>query len=144
MITPDIDIATLEAGELTDRLVAERVMGWHVSEYYYGSPKGPAKKSLWSPSTSIEAAFEVVEKVKASGMVIILGNDLRGYFSVAFFSPTLRSPEEKLLDAIAGREVKEPYFEAEAPTAPLAICRAALKVKEDNLNAQDSPDMRGS
>lgn len=57
------------AGSELDALVAEKVMGWKsgvrgmISIWAHGDGEYTVK-SLWAPSTSIEQAWEVLEKLK--------------------------------------------------------------------------------
>ncbi len=73
-------IAAMEAGPDLDRMVAERVMGWHIAPWedetdgglewkdalgHYMAPysSGQNPKWRWSPSTDIAAAWRVVEHI---------------------------------------------------------------------------------
>jgi hypothetical protein len=130
-----MDIDTMEAGSELDALVAEKVMEWngtHDVQYvdldtWYSWCKNCGKLGEdgeighWEPgmdqpkgcavpprySTDITAAWEVVEKMPRLELIKYPGGH--------FFAGTGYADED-------GWE-----FEAEAPTAPLAICRAALK-----------------
>lgn len=105
----------LEAGPQMDALVAEKVMGWSIRGELWKDKRGTIRRSKstfeqyepsirWSPSTDIAAAWEVVEKMPM-GMW-----------------PSVDGWVVEIPDG-SGDEV-------EAPTAPLAICRAALKAIE--------------
>lgn len=104
----------MEAGPELNALVAEKVMGLknvgmrnHVQgEDLFGEDQDG--DTVWVPaySTDIAAAWLVVDKMRQNGRVYLQGR---------LNSWTFRcSPD--------GIEL----FEADAPTAPLAICRAAL------------------
>lgn len=108
-----MDIDKLEAGPELDALVAEKVMGWNVHfvepELRNGREhwRDPVHNTLylpsqWCPSGDIAAAWEVVEKVVPGPQGFNL------YLSSAWQA------------SFAGGT-------AVARTAPLAICRAALK-----------------
>ena len=113
----------LEAGRELDALVAEKVMGWRikgkdwvdehgryqgaVETYWVIADGGPSKG--WHPSTDIAAAWLVVEKLGWQ-YVFRLGNRDDKWWCVLSVEP-----DWQLSDNCA-----------EAPTAPLAICRAAL------------------
>lgn len=129
MIPDEID--NLEAGPELDTLIAERVMGWVVGpeEYVHGHNMhvGSFERSwvgskcdgrTWlvggfKPSTDIAAAWQVVEKLKGNP-----GDDLKDWHW---------NPEIVWLDDNRGWAVVFNEQEASAPTAPLAICRAALR-----------------
>jgi len=67
------EILRMEAGPELDRLIAERVMGWKAgADFFVADGKisrihratsGTAVSELWSPSTDIAAAMEVVNKL---------------------------------------------------------------------------------
>jgi hypothetical protein len=120
---PDID--TLEAGPELDRLVTERVMGWVMrpnnglggnGEMWWfnpttGFPCGPCED--WSPSQEIGDAWCVVEKAR---LAVIPSED--GWYASAIIDIEHDSIRPAL--TLFGTQ-------ALADTAPLAICRAALK-----------------
>lgn len=91
-----------KAGPELDARVAREVMNWEIA--------GP-----WSPSTDIAAAWEVVEKIGLfsdeayDGIGFTLWHDANGWF------------------------VGTPDFRTgvQAPTAPLAICLAALEALKE-------------
>jgi len=111
-------ILVLPAGRELDALVAERVMGWHrrkrngvevwVVTTDTFDPPVTYPVECWNPSTSIAAAWEVVEKqddclhLKQHG-------------------------EKGMWEAYFCHNYCEADYLGEADTAPLAICRAALK-----------------
>ena len=118
------EILNMPAGEEIDKLVAEKVMGWHiveirdggrnqfvdsdghyqhiVSRYDYYEDGEDFNTICWHPSESILWAWEVVEKLKEYSLWIDLNASPDGY-QVGFAD----------------------YF-VFAESAPLAICRAAL------------------
>jgi hypothetical protein len=120
------EIVKLEAGREMDALVAEKVMGWELRTFkndgvdFWHIP-GTARCELDAPrfSSDIGAAWEVVTHMQRP-------DDETGYHEYYF----------KLECTVAAKPV---YWyawlgehEAEAATAPLAICRAALlAVMED-------------
>ncbi len=110
--------ANLQPGPELDALVAQKVMGWpQCTKGIIGSslphcfmtPDGrelrPGKD--WSPSTRIEHAWEVVERLQDLG------------WSVTTLSST------------GNPEIRPRVFTARAPTAPHAICLAALQATEE-------------
>jgi hypothetical protein len=129
-----MDYDTLGPGREMDALVAEKVMGWPLqSSAPYTWPHvtlnvDPTHDCLWlfrmadkgthytqehwSPSTSISAAWEVVEKFDS--------------FSIVHNAFYKKLGEEFIVCELTKYE-PEAYAEARANTAPLAICRAALK-----------------
>ena len=105
------EIDKLEAGPETDALVAE-AMGWKLetSKEYptmrHWMPSGYGEGE-WVPSTYIPFAWRVVEKLRGSYLVVI------------------RQCAKSYWCDLGINEAEE--WQAEAPTAPLAICRAFLK-----------------
>ncbi len=92
--------ARLTAGPELDRIVAERVMGLtDASDDDYRA---------WQPSTNIAHAWEVVERLRPTGARLILTD----------YGPDW--------DAVFRRS-DDTYECAQADTAPLAICLAALR-----------------
>lgn len=127
-MTPE-EIDKLEAGRELDALVAEKVMGWrwvhHMDRTFIQSPEQvarykleyllpigsvrditPAHAGLLKYSTSISAAWEIVTKLKI-GLLPNTCDDNWGAFVVPL----------------------TPEGYSYGNTAPLAICRAALKAK---------------
>jgi len=110
----------MEPGPELDRLVAERVMGWSdaqdASQYYPGdgvwrSPDGhPLHAKKWSPSTDIEAAMEVVNK-------------LLSRYNFSIYSG--RYPIRWFVQIVAVEDWETKAL-VEDENLPLAICRAAL------------------
>ncbi len=97
------------AGPELDRFIAERVMLNRVSPDGSVTTKGCIGTGAWSPSTNLAHAWEVVEKLEASGWLLNL------YSQGGCWSAWI----EKSAHETSGRVV--------ADTAPLAICRAAAK-----------------
>ena len=124
------EIFNMPAGREMDRLIAEKVMGLSVYdgerkivryEGFHGQHKrtytipeiyvrvsGVANYSCDSYSTDIKYAWKVVEKVGSIDELhdVDIRTSIRGWYCIVFNS----------FDS----------FEANAETAPLAICRAAL------------------
>ena len=119
----EIDIDSLEAGMILDRLVAIEVMKWKPwKEQWLRGPSGKtyyiAKQEehnavYFRPSTDISAAWEVVEKFINPLIIRQLPRD-NGGWRCNFREST-------------GSDRIDSQFDAYASTAPLAICRAALK-----------------
>ena len=124
-----VKIDEMQAGREMDALIAEKVMGWAV---FYGEYKGyellddevaqgypPEEEADGVPfeipyySTDIAAAWEVVERITEKRWKFKLRR-LPGKDYMAYFQNLLRFPIE--------------CESAPSGTAPLAICRAALKV----------------
>lgn len=110
------EILTMEAGAEMDALVATKVMGWiqastQSSVWLTWYPPGEHSKARLSPppfSTDIAAAWEVVKRI---------------------IGTTKRCPQVRWISEAMSHEWHcdmEWGAEAYAPTAPLAICRAAL------------------
>jgi len=124
--TGPTDIDSIPPGQDLDALIAETVMGWdiHFSDpgFRGGLPhwRDPENSTLygpgnWSPSTDIEAAWKVVEK-------------LRSYsFDFDFFASKIRVPDGKKPWIKAAFHSRTDIYSSEADTAELAISRAALK-----------------
>jgi len=138
------EILGMEAGPELDRLVAENVMGWIAptdidgvrgwlrwceeeqryvwAGWWIESPPTDengeidpiwllAGDKVWSPSTDIADAWVVVQQL-AQGLELAIAGSPDDIWRVAACNPAESMPW--------------PVIEAEAPTAPLAICRAAL------------------
>lgn len=143
---------TETAGHLLDMIVAEKIMGWKWMRFYdldYQSPDGPLCRSLIAPddrwleppkyvecdlskkrerdlptryhgpefSTDMAAAWTVVEMLMEEGRV----------FSVIKADGLRDKKSDRFTVVIDG----EPRVDAK--TAQLAICLAALKSKESNV-----------
>ena len=131
------EILNMPAGRDLDALVAEKVMGWGRAHYDYVFWQQTAAEPLlrycsstlimrdgdeppnyyqpFHPSRDIAAAWEVVERM----------NELRKPFSItqsAFMSGWIA-------EFLADDDFNT--IEAQADTAPLAICRAALLAMEE-------------
>ena len=115
------EILNMPAGREIDAEVAVNVMGWtHVASKthcgYSPDYEGERRAYLWPArlgakpvphySTSIDAAWDVVEKD----------------FGQLTLWRSRAKPELVKVDFCVGDE----HYEAYAPTAPIAICRAAL------------------
>ena len=128
-----MDIDKMEAGREMDALVAE-LMGWTVNKELKtfttwvaitsgddwcgirplcGTTKGVWGN--WSPSTDISAAWPVVEKLQSMEITIRFHPQHRGPWKVTLF----------------GLDGNLTFITEFADTAPLAICRAALKAVAD-------------
>lgn len=120
----DTDSDPLEAGPALDALVAEQVMGWRLSKdghawkdatsgtmaYRDDGPWLDAGDLPWNPSDNLDDAWEVIEKLEGMGIYLFrLGRDGAGSSWRADFDHLPTSSR------------------AEAATAPLALCLAALK-----------------
>lgn len=106
-----------------DALVAEKVMGWKAwKPDWFNDPNptnwldeksGPTKNwHTWSPSTSIEAAWEVVEKLEMGDYRFKLTHYSDGWYAL-FCNYTDK------LDLVE-------HTACQLETAPLGICLAAL------------------
>jgi len=110
----------MKAGRKLDRLIAEHVMGWKKGRKFANGNgewiiDGKVDFRTWdlTPdfSTKIEAAWWVVEKMKAEGMVVIIKADgLR----TGDYNP-------------GWTVLVDNQSRTDADTAPHAICLAALK-----------------
>lgn len=137
-----INYDTMEAGLEMDVLVAEKVMGW-VRGYHEKDPNDPYEywKCFYSdnkwdyitigrvtnfrPSINYTAAMKVVEKLmetwRSVRVHVVQGEGKDAKWSVLISSqPWTSTGNMDGLDCLYG----------EAPTAPLAICRAALLAVE--------------
>ena len=111
----------MEAGTEMDRLIAEKVMGWQmglgpatVTKWWRRPGAEPPKQfarpvTAWVPSSDIANAWEVVAHLRNSHWIDI--QDMRAHYDVTI----RRSVDERNPSCAVG------------DTAPLAICRAALK-----------------
>lgn len=121
------------SGRDLDAAVAERVMGWQRQpdyNYWMSFPAGEsfslhALIATWSPSESIEAAMQVVEKMWQLGWSIEMANGgkLGTLATARIVSWYVRFVED---------ENDLNNWSAEAETLPEAICRAALRAVEQN------------
>lgn len=139
-----MDIHTIPAGRELDAIVAEKVMGWVGREGELWTDGATGKVTKWGtdncitlndattsfyfrPSTDIAAAFEVAEKIglfkncrhlHEDGVVVQEGLGFR------------RTGWEWVVEEVL-QPIGENTILARGETAPLAICRAALWVKEE-------------
>ena len=130
----------MEAGRELDALVAEKVMGWRLvkrgrrvatgSDYQkpgmeVGGFRGNDDARRWIShvcpeySTDIAAAWEVVEKMDHPDWRIEVGNSVDGGFYA------IMEPHRPIDDCETCGEQSTKDWQA-APTAPHAICLAAL------------------
>lgn len=116
---------SLSAGNELDALIAERVMGWRSEEMecygstvtYWRDARGIREEdSSWSPSTSWDAAGQVVVIMRSKGYEFaLIGDDREAQDYAAEF------------DKRDGNIGETTYIWGKrAPAAPLAICLAAL------------------
>jgi len=119
-------MSNMPAGRELDTLVAERVMGWSPprkpDQYTWQAPSGwrGGVEQIPAYSTSIAAAWEVVDKLAESGKLCCLTIDKLGFPGEewrVFFQWD-----------VSDDRMEMPY--ADAPTAPHAICLAALAAVE--------------
>lgn len=120
-----IEIFQMEAGREMDALVAEKVMGWIEKKYpmgralYWTDSDGHSQRACieaWNPSTNISAAWEVIEKIEGGQREMLCNLIHKGFgFTSLIWEAELRECRGN-----------HKYYIADATTAPLAICRAAL------------------
>jgi hypothetical protein len=96
------EILAMSAGVEMDMLIELELFGKVASVYYHPRPF----------STDLSAAWEVVEKMKQNNWFFILSDNL---FPDRWEASFFWDPNQTMIEAIA-------------ETAPLAICRAALRV----------------
>ncbi|MCU5039326.1 hypothetical protein FC686_04420 [Bacillus cereus] len=94
-----------------NNLIAEKVMGWNLREMenvsaWVDENDNWTLKQMWNPSNDIQDAWEVVEKLNCD--VKVTKTDLKPKYQVHVFVPG---------------DVKMVFAE----TAPMAICKGALK-----------------
>jgi hypothetical protein len=129
------EIMKLEAGEEIDRLVAEKIMGWHLVKRTQGRDEWRSNLDdryqhlasrydgyedaedfhtiCWHPSESILWAWEVVEQMQEKAFYVCIST----HFISGFDCVMQKS----------GIDIR-----ASAETSSLAICRAALLALTDN------------
>jgi hypothetical protein len=114
------------AGRDLDALVAEKVMGLRIVADEYATPgylqiaeEGKPWYELPHYSTDIAAAWEVVGKLRETCWASVDG--------IGRPDPVWRAEFRAMSDPVTGMEAHAPVSQI-APTAPLAICLAALKV----------------
>lgn len=147
LVGAEVNIDEMPAGREMDALVAEKAMGCAVKFGYRrgdvnleGTEKEPycycERRSHYSDcrgetdrfpnipnySTDIAAAWEVLEKAFP-----VVEGQRSGFFAIAFFSDgyktTFVNEDQEVMSGAYSGKVRL----SQAPTAPLAICRAALK-----------------
>lgn len=115
------------AGPETDALVAEKIMGWHKGDTRWFTNTEMSTSEMrydrWTPSTDIAAAWQVVERLTALGcddFGLTWSHHNHENFMFAMNAPRhlSGSPSIGMPDPVA----------CSGDTAPLAICRAALRV----------------
>lgn len=125
----DPTLTRAEAGRELDALIAQRVFGIQVQrsthpsdegEYYDLRSKRPGYNypvtEIDHYSRDIEAAWQVAEMLSAEWFCVI--HSYRALLSRKLWVASFfRAPNDR----------DDQHFSADAPTAPLAICRAALK-----------------
>lgn len=156
----------LEAGKDTDARIAAEVMQWiHVSnddaredgaivymvfhdeKVIKGTPykiEDNLEPDLydysfteWSPSTDISAAWEVAERLREQGLTMKLSlNSDKYHFGIG------ATHGRVFCEFIPFKLIYEPLGTAMGETAPLAICRAALKaVEQPSVVAEKQDDL---
>jgi len=114
-------ILSVKPGPELDRLVAERVMGWQydlLRDAWAKADGSYAYAEVWKPSTDIAAAWDVVQCLISKSFNVEVWNtvelDQDGEWRTAW-----------VVDVRSTQHGASTY-RAQAPSAPLAICRAAL------------------
>lgn len=111
-------VLAMDAGENLDRLIAEKVMNWYITQGEYSGKEywndendySPYSVKDFKPSTDISAAWEVLEKfpiMMIERVEVFVGNVKVN----ATVYPTVENDKS---------------YTAAASNVPLAICRAAL------------------
>lgn len=130
-------MSEMTAGRELDALVASRVMGWTEVRYVhglfaggrkwegaYGKPPSGVEETIPGYSTDM-AAWQVVERMRTLGWSLRFGNNGScSQQNAAAFFRDFRGPGRHLL---TGSHAVADGAEGSADSAPLAICRAALK-----------------
>lgn len=118
----DTEIEMLEAGPALDALVAEKVMGLELTNYNpIGIRKGGWVLPIPNYSNDIAAAWEVVQKLDLLCGAVMLRRNLDSTVTNYVGTWEVLEIEHELQHVVAV-----------GTTAPLAICRAALKLMEDD------------
>jgi len=116
------EILRMEAGPELDRLVAEQIMGWSEGKHFKVGDFGVVKLGevidIWSPSSDIAAAWEVVKELYDRELGIEMYGEKKFPWEAEILIP-------------GGRPVS-----VQAETLPLAICRAALLAVMEVGNAK--------
>ena len=110
------DIDNLEAGERLDSLISEKVMGIRWPGVFYDGHPDSHFYNRRAYSTSIADAWLVVEKLRQMQRTITLS-------TLGVLPDSLRWG----CNVLRGVRQLETITQAVGDTAPLAICRAALK-----------------
>lgn len=105
----------MKAGRELDRLVGEKVMNYDYDKFM----REVGEHIHFYPSTNIADAWLVVEKLK---------NDIH-WFGIDMFKDGYRC-----IFRVRNKPIDEDWVESFAPSAPLAICLAALKVVGAEVN----------
>jgi hypothetical protein len=111
----------MDAGRELDALIAEKVMGWNMSPAPFGTTQDVYQCwhqenrplmtiHMWTPSTDITAAWEVIEKMKDKGWGYIFVNGPTETSTNFWFYKT-----------------DDENHTASSMNEPHAICLAALK-----------------
>lgn len=124
-----MNIDEMEAGRQLDAMIAEKVMGYAHPPWQAGAKTANPNGCHWSCSvcnpapfsSSIAAAWQVVEKRSHSGVDFYLERHPNGETHWARFNDTTQGTFNA--DGCQDKRLGD----ADAQTAPLAICRAALK-----------------
>lgn len=105
-------------------LVAEKVMGWELSDrgfYVKGinKPESYDTPNNWKPASDIAPAWQVMEKLTSLGFLVTIISPPPGYqtWDVRGWKP----------------EINSDRFIAHSDTAPRAICLAALEAIKVNV-----------
>jgi hypothetical protein len=121
---------SVKAGPELDALVAEKVMGWKVwqaSSAVILFDRGTGKWTTFSPSTGIVSAWEVLERLREI-WEIEMGGCPTPLVDARHASWGVRlNPKVTTDDRVS--------VEAQADTAPLAICLAALQAAEEEVRS---------
>lgn len=128
----DADVNRMDACPEMDVLIAQLVMKWYretrgdFPTVKYWMPSGH-NESCWEPSVNISDAWEVVEKINSLTELPKIGSvDL--VVKVGLGDNPFCEIFEKSPMGYVGQSKTFKGIVVNAPTAPLAICRAALKV----------------
>ena len=132
------EIVRFQPGPRTDRLVAEKVMGWEEGTNFYIRENRlmlvaaiwdankqqwiPTSGLPWSPSTDIAAAWQVLEAMRRNG----------GRYRI--WSPCAEDDEWEV-ELFPGNSDEAAI--ARAPSLPLAICRATLLAATGDEEVKD-------
>jgi hypothetical protein len=125
-------VSEMPAGQALDILVAERVMGYKDDgswPHQVTDEDGGTGDRLPEYSTSIAAAWEVVEKMATRGIWMAVSDMRHGRYTIEHAAPWsgwwatwMRTDRSTDLTEVEG----DHDWAATGDTAPLALCRAAL------------------